>query len=589
MFVRLKNYQNLSGILIDNLADTYSKSIKAAKIVVLEDHLIMNNGGQFYSLPEKGLSQLQATNQAHKILQNLYSSGSMKVYNNPWLEILAPQLILYFVSKLLRMLHILRQLPSDISWKIYSTNGMLASLAIGIFPDCTHSYRSIFSRRGIKDYIYYNFPEILLKNRLIHLKINKNDEFQQSQIKKNGVLFWSTNIVHETVSCEIIELLVSDNIPSYCVVSRKINSPFIISQSVFRDRLWKQQLKKTIPGLRIFLDNLAEYIVQDLVIEGMSSSKPAMVRFLRSKLEVFFVPQAAIALVEAQRTLDLMEPQAVFIKDIGDFRTRALAISARKRKIPIYHHQFGTATPDNIEWKWDIADKHLVWGEWSREVITSIGVPLQKIHITGTPNLSSPKVTQERKLRRTNIPARALFTLMPESPMTFGNGGALSLSECHGVMKMLFRWIELMEGRVILQIKPRPLRDHPWFDSFSTDLPKNVEILSHDLSVSDALNNTDLLITTHSTMAIDAITMYKPMVFIDWGYKPHPFKEAVQFGAAEIADTPKVMKKITEKLLFDINCRNNMICKQMEYRSRISKYTGEDSVRQIAEILKDGN
>ena len=90
-------------------------------------------------------------------------------------------------------------------------------------------------------------------------------------------------------------------------------------------------------------------------------------------------------------------------------------------------------------------------------------------------------------------------------------------------------------------------------------------------------------------MAIDAITMYKPMVFIDWGYKPHPFKEAVQFGAAEIADTPKVMKKITEKLLFDINCRNNMICKQMEYRSRISKYTGEDSVRQIAEILKDGN
>jgi len=585
MFEKLWNYKKVNGILIDNFNDNYSESMKAEKIIALEDHMFISDDGQHDNLSEKGLSQQQATNQAHQILHNLYICGSNNENNKRWLEILAPSLSLYFVSKLIRMLHILRQLPSDISWKNYSTNGMLTSIAKGILPDCKSTYKALFSKRSIKDYFHKNFPTTLSNNRLIHLKRDKNFESRKSQIKKNGVLLWSTNIAHEPVTCKIAGLLVSDNIPSYCVVSRKIDFPFVIPQTTLRDAPWKQKLKKDLISLRRFLDYIAEYIINDLVIEATESSKAEMVKFLRGKLEVFFVPQAADALALAQRALDLFEPQTVFIKDIGDYQTRALAWSARRKNIPVWHLQQGTITPDAIEWKWDIADKHFVWGEWSRELVIALGLPEKNIYITGTPKLSPLSVRQEIKPMPTISRSRALFTLMPASPLTYGNGGALSLSECQGIMKLLFKWVKLMEGRMTLQIKPRPLQDHPWFDPFSLNLPDHVKILPNDLSVGDALENTDIVVTTHSTVAIDAITMCKPLLFLSWGYESHPFKEAAQFGAAEIADTSDKLKDITDKLLSDKNYHDKMIRNQINYRPRIAKYTGEESAKKITSLL----
>ncbi|MDA2934524.1 hypothetical protein MYX82_09285, partial [Acidobacteria bacterium AH-259-D05] len=562
-----------------------SKAMKAAKTVALEDHLFVSYDGQYGFLPEKGLSQQQATNRAHGILHNLATAEAMKVNGEPWLEILAPQLILYFVSKLVRMLHILRQLPPDLSWQVRSANGMLTSMARGILPDCVSTYRSFLSRRGLKDYIYYIFPRIMSHRRLIHLKRNENSEVFKARMKKGGVLCWCTNVVHETVACQIAESLVADNIPSFCVASRGLNLPFVIPQSILRDALWKRTVKKELPRVRSFLDDIAQSIIQDLVVKETGSSNTGMVKFLRSKLEVSFVPQAADAMALAQRALDLIEPRAVLIQDVGDFRTRALAWSAREKGIPVYHHQQGTATLEGIEWRWDIADKHLLWGDWSREVAIAHGLPPQKIHITGTPRINFSAESLERNHRPTNVTARALFTLMPASPLTFGNGGALNLSECQWVMKMLFRWVELMEGRVVLQIKPRPLGDHPWFDSFSLDLPSHVEILPNDLSVGDALKNTDIVVTTHSTVAIDAIMMYKPLVFIDWGYKPHPFTDAVQHGAAYIAGSPMELKTTVDNLLFNRSVLDEMVRNQTAYRKRVLAVTGTESTERISQIL----
>ena len=61
--------------------------------------------------------------------------------------------------------------------------------------------------------------------------------------------------------------------------------------------------------------------------------------------------------------------------------------------------------------------------------------------------------------------------------------------------------------------------------------------------------------------------------------------EAVQFGAAEIADTSDKLKNITEKLLSDSKYRDEMIQNQINYRSRIAKFTGEESAKRIASIL----
>ena len=55
MFEKLWNYKKVNGILIDNLNNNYSESMKAEKIVALEDYMVISDDDQYDSLSEKGI------------------------------------------------------------------------------------------------------------------------------------------------------------------------------------------------------------------------------------------------------------------------------------------------------------------------------------------------------------------------------------------------------------------------------------------------------------------------------------------------------------------------------------------------------
>ena len=64
----------MNGVLVDYHKDMHPDSMKTKYIVALEDHMFLNDLGKYVSLPEKGLSQQQATQQAHQKFRNMYDS-----------------------------------------------------------------------------------------------------------------------------------------------------------------------------------------------------------------------------------------------------------------------------------------------------------------------------------------------------------------------------------------------------------------------------------------------------------------------------------------------------------------------------------
>lgn len=576
----------IQGFIFDTVADARLSSPKATKVIALEEYGFVDNKGIVEPLSGQGMSQLEAIIQADRMLRQFYASNAFTENKEPWFDILAPQLILYILSKLLRIIHLLRQLPQGLSWQVCSANGMIFPLMESIAPGMVKVQTRLHSKMVLKKFLIYRYHG--LKNWQQKVFIGGKKHLFKNQLDgiKGCILFWCPNIAFEPAAIPIVEQMKRKNIPVLCVASNGLYSPLTISQFAFLDSDCQRYIKKSLPRLRSFLNKMAESMILELIGKDQDFTHQRMVRFLRRELELFFVPQAVNALELAQRALDIVEPRSVFIQDMGDCRTRAIAWAARMRQIPVFHHQQGTVTTASIEWTWNIVDKHFVWGDCSREIVSGLGIQSNKIEITGTPKIPYTPPQTGTESKTPNKPMRTLFTLMPASPLAFGNGGASSLTECQAIMNMLFKWVELMEGKLVLQIKPRPLKDHEWFDVFLPILPASVEMLPGDMSVDEALKNTDMVITTHSTIAIDSIFMGKPLVVLSRGNEPHPYAEAVHFGAAKMADSFEDLKNISEKLLFHEYERNKMINCQLKYQSRILKYAGEESAERIVSYLQ---
>ncbi len=577
-----------NGIVVRSAEEALRFIGRTSKIVALEEETYIADNAETLSLAGKVLTQPKAIMEADRVLRDLVTSGALREKRELWLEILAPSLVLYFLSKLLRIHNILSRLPSKVSWRFCSANGMITAMAQGILPEKVIRQRSLLSMGAFRDFLLRTFPRIMSWQRHMRIVSRSNSEGCQFEKKRGGVLFWATNPVHEESALNIAQLLVSDDIPALCITSRNMKMPCVLPQAALCDHTWKRKIKGVVPGLRIFLDEFAQSVIKFLAPETKAFNCMRMSRFLRGQLDRFFVPQAADALALAQRAMEAIEPEAVFIQDIGDYRTRALAWVARERNIPVFHHQQGNVFPDStIEWGWDIADRHLVWGEWSKAIVIDLGIPVHKIDITGTPRISFPSKHTVAKIRASSGISHVLFPLMPASSLNFGNGGATSLAGCHAIMKMLLEYVEMMDGRVVLQIKPRPLGDHPWFDSFRPALSPQVEIFPNHINIGQALEKTDIVITTHSTVGIDAVMVGKPLVVLDGGYETHPYEDLIQYGAAAKADSAAELKAITENLIFNGASREKMMQCQAAYCRRILRYAGDDSTRRIVDLLKN--
>lgn len=578
----------MSWIIVDSLE--YLKALPDdRRVIALEEEILREPSGVQKRLSGNRLFQADALMQANRICHEWGDSSILAKEEIPWFDLLAPQIILYILSKLLRIRNLLTRLPVDECWEIRSYHPIIAEMAramqpLGVLMVTPRSK----PREIIRRYFQQNFPLLIAWQRRLRvsplLGVHGKDRIPVVS-NKCEVLLCCHNSVREPVAFNVQEVLSRRGTSALCLSGRSSQKPQTLSESMLRDKLWEKRIHDLQPGLQRALNVIGAKIVSSL---GLNTSDAVPVtRLLIAEMQRYFLPQAADAVALAEQALDKLRPRVVVIQDVADFRTRALAYEARKRKIAVVNHQFGAISNSGIEWTWDCADLHLLWGEWSSNIVTDLGVSADKLLLTGTPRLSSARATVDNSTHQSPRLFRALFPLIPASNLDFGNGGALSIAECRSVTELIFRWVELCQEKIILYIKPRPLGDDTWFDSFNADLPSGVEVLSRDYPIDQALSETDLVITTHSAVGIDSIMVGKPLVVIDWGSAPHPFEEAVHIGAAFKAATLETLKKVTEKIFFDESVRREMIYAQEAFRHKIMQCEGQESAEHIAQVLQE--
>jgi len=579
--MRFSKLQDAKLYLFDTTNDFVCNHASNAIRVALEDELISDAAGNFSPLGGQPLSQGKAILQAHRLYQEALKKIPKESEEILWWEILAPQIILYFVSKILRSQDIYARIQEKGQRKIVirSTNKIIAAFAKDHMTDRKDKIGKMERGNARKSFFKNIFSYLLASYRCLKIWSPSLSVFSKSN--SCDVLIWCQNKVHEATGFAVADVLKQKGKKAACLVNRNVKNQYAWQIDTFRNLAWLKNIFFMIPELRRVLGHMARQLLDQSYFPSKLPKTKNLEILLKETLWHWYIPQAADAWVVSGIILDHLKPSIVLIQDIADFRTRALAIQAHQRKIPVIHHQFGSSGACSIEWRWDCVDVHSVWGKWSEEIALQYGVEASKIHIAGTPRMAESDNQTNGKLSNKK---KVLFPLVPSSPLKFGNGGAITQGECKEILRILFKWAEKLSDKVELLLKPRPLSDDSWYLSVLPEAPKNIFVLPADRAITKILEDVDAVITTHSTVAIDAILAEKPLIIISLPSLLSSYPFAKQGVAMEIS-SEKELTSTMERILWDPLVQQIMKERQRLCRVYLVAFQGRDSAINIAELI----
>jgi len=556
--------------------------------IAVEEEVIRTSEGVELPIEGRPITQVQAIQEAEKIYRTAWNREAFPAGEVPWVEILAPQVILYCLSKLLRSFNLFVRLTDRTKnpTHLRSTNplvyGVFSHAGDRVHIPCTTKLRYAVQQFSSQTFPIYEFAGIWTKSA--------RSNWPRAMEQDCRVLMWAQNNVHETTAFAVADALRLKGINAVCVVDHDARQHGVFNLRQIRTTKWANGVVRLQRPLRTTLRQIAKGVME----AGDFGASVVLKRRMQSVLEVEllrrFSVRAADAWVIAGLILDELKPASVLIQDVADFRTRTLAIEARRRKIPVIHHQFGDIAPEctDIEWGWDCVDWHCVWGEISAGIVERFSIRKDKIRITGTPRM---RVTVKDTASPESKPCQGrtvLFPLSPASPLRFGNGGMTTLSENIEMVRILFRWAAKRKPTDRVVLKRRPLGDDEWIIPLLKEAPDNVDVLPGQISTADALKSTAVLVTTHSTVAIDAVMAGVPLVFIrltaSTDRSGHPYTRA---GMAFDAFSEDELASALEVLFNEPHVRASMIAQQEKYRRSIVAYEEKESASMLAQVVKD--
>jgi len=112
-----------------------------------------------------------------------------------------------------------------------------------------------------------------------------------------------------------------------------------------------------------------------------------------------------------------------------------------------------------------------------------------------------------------------------------------------------------------------------------------IKVLPHDVSINNALNNIDVLITSHSTVGTDALYKHIPIIIFDPYTQPeNNFYVSNQIGSH--ARDKIELEKIIKKIIKDESFKNKKIELQNLVLNNFMAYSGYESHKKVVHNIK---
>lgn len=460
-------------------------------------------------------------------------------------------------------------------------------------------------KRSNKNY-RNNVPRILFSAPDINWRVVR--DYVTKEIKKSDALF-DPVIKKLNSNYRLIGVYPIIFINSLKVLADKVKNwdiphkPFDIYWSL---DAWKKE-KEAFKYFREVWENLKDdEIFKELcVYNGKSLYEP-----IKRELELYFYvlfPLAVKYIEMAKRMIEIENPDLILVENEYGIFERALVIAAKLKGIPVLAIQHGVIHPyhrgymhakNEISPKGSvrspycpIPDKTAVYGEYYKELLTKVSAyPEDSVVVTGQPRYDILYYANEIYSREEFLKK---YKINPENKIILWTTQSHGLSYKENIknLKAIFNTMqELKNVTLVIKQHPGEREEHTKLIKKYLNKYKNVDavLVPKDADTYELLFFCDLLIVRHSTTAMEAVALNKPVIVLNLSGEPDGVdyvEEGVALGVYKEED----LKSAIEKLLNDdselAKNRRQYIEKHLY---KIDGKATERVVNLITQMIKEG-
>jgi hypothetical protein len=214
-----------------------------------------------------------------------------------------------------------------------------------------------------------------------------------------------------------------------------------------------------------------------------------------------FAQRNIVNCINAKHCLGIIKPSKIVSGDVADPLNRIYSNIAINCKIPIVEIQFGIYDSTSVEWRFCLADKIVVWGEYFRELFEKeYFIPKTKIVVLGSPRFDYLlNKTKDADFNEDTKPKKVLFASMYSEISNYDDSYDVKLIDN---FKLMVVKVASKLKNIELYIKPHPLESIDWISNNNLD---NVIIVDKHNDIREYISQVDVFITFGSTATFDAL------------------------------------------------------------------------------------
>lgn len=219
----------------------------------------------------------------------------------------------------------------------------------------------------------------------------------------------------------------------------------------------------------------------------------------------------------------------------------------------------------------------------AKRMYIRMGAEANRVFVTGQPRfdqIQQKKFNREYILKELGIPQNRGIVVLATQPLL---GSFWTEKERERFVEVVVRAMdEFPEEQLVIKLHPGEKMEE--YQKILAKIGHNQAILCQDIDLYQLLHASHLLITIHSTVALEAMILDKPVITINLSGKPDPFPYA-QSGAAIGVYKEEDLAPAIRKALYDLQTRKEMERKRKEFvQEHAYKVDGRASQR-VADLI----
>ena len=225
-----------------------------------------------------------------------------------------------------------------------------------------------------------------------------------------------------------------------------------------------------------------------------------------------------------------------------------------------------------------------VMSSFAREAYISMGVPPERLFVTGQPAFDMiwrTEFDRNRVMLELGVPDNKGIVVLATQPFVEFNFWTKKERE-EFVMAVVRAMVEFSDKQLVVKLHPSEKVET--YQEIFHGMDENQVIISRDVALYQLLDACDLLMTVHSTVALEAMILDKPVITINLSGKPDLFPYA-ESGAAIGVYTEEDIVPAIQKAMYDSAAGDELKRKRKEFVYQHAYKPDGQASKRVAELI----